>query len=281
MNIKKTIIILVVLICVGMVPMIPPANALGNHSEPLLGQITLFAFDKTPQGYLPCDGRTLPVSGNSVLYALIGNTFGGDSTAFNLPDLRQASPLAGMWYGIAVTGIWPSFDAGLGGMVVGEVCLLPDPVANRWNTPGAAWLKCDGTSYEGTAHSALYDVIGNNFGGSGSTFNVPDLSQASPLAGISYYIAAAGAPSKTVLSSDNYQGAVDLYAFTDLSPAKHELCDGNLLLISPNTALFSLLGTRFGGNGTTDFAVPDLRGAAPLPGMAYYLWKQGVYPPSS
>ena len=37
-------------------------------------------------------------------------------------------------------------------------------------------------------------------------------------------------------------------------------CDGRLLNISQNTALFSLLGTQFGGNGTTNFALPDMRG---------------------
>jgi microcystin-dependent protein len=37
-------------------------------------------------------------------------------------------------------------------------------------------------------------------------------------------------------------------------------CDGQLLSISQNTALFSLLGTSYGGNGTTTFALPDLRG---------------------
>ena len=40
--------------------------------------------------------------------------------------------------------------------------------------------------------------------------------------------------------------------------------DGRLLAISSNSALFSLLGTQYGGNGTTDFALPDLRGRVPL-----------------
>lgn len=41
-------------------------------------------------------------------------------------------------------------------------------------------------------------------------------------------------------------------------------CDGQLLPIAQNTALFSLLGTQFGGNGTTTFALPDLRGRVPM-----------------
>jgi len=52
-------------------------------------------------------------------------------------------------------------------------------------------------------------------------------------------------------------------------------CDGQLLPIAQNTALFSLLGTTYGGNGETTFGLPDLQGRAPLqagqgPGLADY-----------
>lgn len=40
-------------------------------------------------------------------------------------------------------------------------------------------------------------------------------------------------------------------------------CNGALLPIQQNQALFALLGTRYGGNGSTNFALPDLRGRAP------------------
>ena len=52
---------------------------------------------------------------------------------------------------------------------------------------------------------------------------------------------------------------------------------GQILPISQNTALFSLLGNRFGGNGTTTFALPDLRDAAPQ-GLIYGICTQGVFP---
>lgn len=41
-------------------------------------------------------------------------------------------------------------------------------------------------------------------------------------------------------------------------------CDGRLLTVRDNVALFSLLGTRYGGNGSTNFALPDLRGRVPV-----------------
>lgn len=53
--------------------------------------------------------------------------------------------------------------------------------------------------------------------------------------------------------------------------------EGQVLAISQNTALFSLFGTRYGGNGQTTFALPDLRDAAPN-GLTYYICHQGIYP---
>jgi microcystin-dependent protein len=50
----------------------------------------------------------------------------------------------------------------------------------------------------------------------------------------------------------------------NFAPTGWALCDGQLLPISQNTALFSLLGTTYGGDGRTTFALPNLQGSAPL-----------------
>ncbi len=50
----------------------------------------------------------------------------------------------------------------------------------------------------------------------------------------------------------------------NFAPLGWAFCDGQLLPISQNTALFSLLGTTYGGDGRTTFALPNLQGAAPL-----------------
>ena len=47
-------------------------------------------------------------------------------------------------------------------------------------------------------------------------------------------------------------------------PRGWALCNGQLMAISQNTALFSLLGTTYGGNGTSNFALPNLQGMAPM-----------------
>jgi microcystin-dependent protein len=50
----------------------------------------------------------------------------------------------------------------------------------------------------------------------------------------------------------------------NFAPVGWALCNGQLLPISQNTALFSLLGTTYGGNGTSNFALPNLQGSAPM-----------------
>ena len=56
-----------------------------------------------------------------------------------------------------------------------------------------------------------------------------------------------------------YIGSIFLFA-GNFEPKNFAFCDGRLLAIAQNTALFSILGTTYGGNGTTTFALPDLRG---------------------
>jgi microcystin-dependent protein len=60
-------------------------------------------------------------------------------------------------------------------------------------------------------------------------------------------------------ASDPFLGQIAFVPYTFVPKFWHE-CDGSLLPISQNQALFSLLGTTYGGNGTTNFALPDMRG---------------------
>jgi microcystin-dependent protein len=65
------------------------------------------------------------------------------------------------------------------------------------------------------------------------------------------------------MASQPLLGAIFIFA-GNFAPRGYQLCQGQLLSISQNTALFSILGTTYGGNGTTNFALPDLRGRAPI-----------------
>lgn len=63
--------------------------------------------------------------------------------------------------------------------------------------------------------------------------------------------------------TDVFIGQILLAGF-DYAPKWFAKCDGQLLPIAQNQALFSLLGVRYGGNGSTIFALPDLRGRTPV-----------------
>ncbi len=71
------------------------------------------------------------------------------------------------------------------------------------------------------------------------------------------------APAPAHAGADPYVGELMLVGFT-FCPRGWATAEGQLLAINQNQALFSLLGTTFGGNGTTNFALPDLRGSVPL-----------------
>lgn len=65
------------------------------------------------------------------------------------------------------------------------------------------------------------------------------------------------------MASDQFVAEVRLFPCT-FAPAGWATCEGQLLPISQNTALFSLLGTQYGGDGKSNFALPDLSGRVPL-----------------
>jgi microcystin-dependent protein len=76
------------------------------------------------------------------------------------------------------------------------------------------------------------------------------------------------------MSTEPFIGEIKILAF-DFAPRSYATCSGQILSIAQNTALFSLLGTTYGGNGQTTFALPDLRGRMPIgqgqgPGLPFY-----------
>jgi microcystin-dependent protein len=74
--------------------------------------------------------------------------------------------------------------------------------------------------------------------------------------------------------SEPFIGSIVLFA-GNFAPRGWAFCNGQILSIAQNTALFSILGTTYGGNGQTTFALPDLRGRVPVsqgqgPGLSNY-----------
>lgn len=146
------------------------------------------------------------------------------------------------------------------------------------------------SDYEG-----LFSIISNKFGGDGYTiFALPNLSQKSPLEGQNYQICIegiepAGDPNppadelqyySTNIYSNLFIGEIVLVkGFNEEASDAFFPCHGGLLSISQNTALFSLIGNRFGGNGYTTFGLPDLSSiASPVEGAQYYMVRKGIFP---
>ena len=69
--------------------------------------------------------------------------------------------------------------------------------------------------------------------------------------------------SSTLKAQEPFVGEIRMFA-GNFAPRGWAFCDGQLLAISSNTALFSLLGTTYGGDGRTTFALPDFRGRLPV-----------------
>ena len=81
------------------------------RDDPYLGEVRTFGFNFAPTGWALCDGSALSTANNPALYAVIGNTYGGDAGTFDLPDLRanlstateSVAPVAGGPIGYLVT----------------------------------------------------------------------------------------------------------------------------------------------------------------------------------
>src|SRR5215213_7415071 len=79
--------------------------------------------------------------------------------------------------------------------------------------------------------------------------------------------------------SNPYIGEIRMFG-GNFPPSGWAFCDGQLLPISENDALFNLIGTTYGGDGESTFALPDLRGRTPVhtgtgPGLSPYTMGEG------
>ena len=86
------------------------------------------------------------------------------------------------------------------------------------------------------------------------------------------------AKSLPLAGAEDFIGSIEMVGF-NFAPRGWATCQGQLLAISSYSALFSLLGTTFGGDGITTFALPDFRGRMPIghgngPGLPSYNWGQ-------
>lgn len=238
-----------------------------------IAQLDLFpASAPLPSAYLePFRGQLLPIMQHTAVFSLVGDRFGGDGRiSFALPN--PAAP-QGLRYGFCERGIFPAradYDpSGRGWCTSGTLALQAQTYA------ATGWVPADGRTLQISQWRSLYASIGTAFGGDGrTTFAVPRVAAPDELA---YYLCANGAsfqPGQPTVD-DCFMSELEPFATRGL-PSNFLPADGRTLKIEDNEPLFSLLGTAFGGDGLTTFALPNLPG--PAPGTTFGICTSGVWP---
>ena len=160
---------------------------------------------------------------------------------------------------------------------IGQIALLAFNFAPR------GWMTCEGQMLPTSQNTALFSVIGNFYGGDGqTTFALPNLRLFTPK-GLQYCIALQGVYPRHSAGGLASVGEMALLPYS-FAPQGWANCNGQFLSIAGHEVLFSLLGKRFGGNGQTDFGLPDLvntppRNQAYPDGSIFFISLDGVTDP--
>lgn len=189
-------------------------TVVGGGEGPMWGQVIISAAKTLPSPFLAADGRTLDSNQFPVLHHLIGNTYGGSGDSFNLPDLRgravlgantsttlgvtagsettsiavenlpapegvsapysNQQPTMTLNYLIAYEGVFPQMSGGTSVMnndqpFIGQIALFSGSLVPT------GWMLSEGQLLSTDLYMSLFSVIGYQYGGSGSTFALPDL----------------------------------------------------------------------------------------------------------
>ena len=206
-----------------------PSSGGGSGSAAFLGQVSYFAGNFVPSGWSMADGSLLSIAQNTALFSILGTTYGGNgTTTFALPDLRgrisvgaSANDPLGTVFGQASTTLTT------GQLPAHNHTLSGGGVTGT--TGGNQPVNNDQSSLALNYLIATSGIFPTPNSGSGFDPDVPTLGQIVEFAG-------------------NY------------APSGWAFANGALLPIAQNQALFAILGTMYGGDGRTTFALPDLRG---------------------
>lgn len=213
--------------------------------ERMLGEVILHTFSFRPAGWLPLRGQTLNKSAYPGLASAVGNTWGGSDTTFTLPDLTGRSLIEagpGKPFGVPVGSAWATLPA-LGGLVGHDHATQAQGVLTSARITG-------GADVPNVTTAALTSS------GAGNPIEVRP-----PSIGVRFSVATEG----TLRRRSCIVGEVVPY-IGQLEPDPNVFlpADGRELDISAHQYLYMLLGTAFGGNGMTTFALPNLQGRFPV-----------------
>lgn len=230
-----------------------------------IGEIRMFGGNFAPTGWAFCDGSLLSISANQDLFDLIGTTYGGDrQTNFALPDLRGRTPIhTGQGNGLSPR---PLGERGGAEAVALQATQLP---VHSHSVLAYGAVGNQPTPYQATWAPSLLAQFSNNpantpmnataiapTGDGFAHYNMP------PYLAINFIIALNGiypGPS----DPEAYLGEILPFSFAVVSGG-WAACNGQILSIAGNEQLFGVIGSTYGGDGSTTFALPDLRGRMPL-----------------
>lgn len=246
----------------------PDQPRVGSIGLPYIGEIRWIAGDTVPDGWELCEGQLIEISQNTALFSLLGTIYGGDGrTNFALPDLRDRFPLGqGNGFGLTPRAIGERGGASEVALTVGE---LPphrhtlhgvDDPADLSDPEDNVMARTENNKVYSPSpldvdmHASVLERTGGN---------QPHANR-QPYQGVRAMIAVTGVfPSQNVAGFEAVLGEVRWFAF-NFAPPGFATCQGQLLPVAQNEALFFLIGTIYGGDGQVTFGLPDLRGRISL-----------------
>ena len=215
-----------------------PCRGCGYGAGAVMGMVRSFGWNFGMAGAPQAQGQIQSIAQNTALFSILGTTYGGDGrTTFALPNLAGRTPI-----GVGTGPGLPTVD--LGGVYGSETTTL-----------SLAQLPAH---LHGLPTGGTTSVTGGS----------QPIDNTQPSLGLNYMIQVAGIfPAQgmqvdggggNVVAGTAFLGEIGLFA-GNFEPG-WMMADGRLLQIAENDALFAILGTTYGGDGQTTFALPDLRG---------------------
>ncbi len=223
-------------------------------TDPFIGEIGFFAGNFVPRGWAFLDGQLLSIQQNTALFSLLGTTYGGDGqTTFALPDMRGRLAMhAGRGPGLSDRRLGQKI--GVESVTLSNAQIPTHQHSLHWPSPNDATLPTGG----GAAHTNMQPSLTLNY-----IIALQGVSPSSTIAPGSDELSATDDAPVVTLGADPMLGEITLFGGT-FAPRGWAFCDGQLLPIQQYSALFSILGTTYGGDGRVTFGLPDLRGRVPI-----------------
>jgi microcystin-dependent protein len=232
-----------------------------------IGAIRMFGGTFAIQGFLQCDGRPYPISQYRDLFNVIGTRYGGDGVStFATPNLSARVPIhVGSGPGLSPRSLGQTGGSEQAALSVAQMAAHTHgmsggeaPATDRGATSTSGLAESQGRIYEaGTSPVAMSSLSLSATGGTTAHNNLQ------PFLAINFLIAWQADQDFTYGYPNPYVAEIRTFA-GNVIPNGWAACDGRLIAIRDSTALFALLGTFYGGNGVVTFALPDLRGRAPM-----------------